>query len=91
MASNHTSWQAAADASNKKEQARVSKKYKGVKKAMGTFGEKDMEADPFQENDPVLDTMDVGRTHKLDQYARASALPKAKAKKILEETETLQK
>lgn len=91
MASSHTTWLAQADKSNKKEQTRVSKKYKGVKKAMGAFTEKDMNADPFQENDPIVDTMDIGRTHKLDQYARAAGLPQAKAKKILEETETLQK
>ncbi len=91
MSTSHTSWQDAADKSNKREQTRVSKKYSGVKKAMGAFTEKDMEADPFQENDPVLDTMDVGRTHKLSQYAKASSLPQAKAKAILEETETLQK
>ena len=84
-------WQGRADKSNKKEQARVDKKYPGTKKiGQGAFTESDMEADPFQEADPVLDVAPE-RTHKLDQYTRASGLSKPKAKKILMESGTLQK
>ena len=89
-------WQAAADKSNKTEQSRVSKKYKGVKKISAdvTKGGNTSFADdpsPFLDDDPIVDTMDVGRTHKLDQYSKASGLTKDKAKKVLTETETLQK
>ena len=86
-----TSWQGRVEQSNKKERARTVKKYPGTKKiGQGAFSESDMEADPFQESDRVLDVAPE-RTHKLDQYARASGLPKAKAKKILTESGTLQK
>ena len=86
-----STWQGRAEQSNKKDRARTAKKYPGTKKiGQGAFSESDMEADPFQENDPVLDIA-PDRTHKLDQYARASGLPKAKAKKILTESGTLQK
>lgn len=85
MATAHTSWQGRAQASNKKEQTRVTKKYKGVKKVGA--GKFDSEADPFMENDPILDDMDPGRSHDLKQYAKAAALPLNKAKKVLSEAE----
>ena len=88
MATNHTSWQGRAAQSNATEQKRVAKKYKGVKKiSQGSFSDSDMEADPFMENDPILDTMGTDRRHDPKQYAKASALPLSKAKKVLAESE----
>jgi hypothetical protein len=88
LATNHTSWQGRAAQSNSKEQARVAKKYKGVKKiSEGAFSDSDMEADPFMENDPVLDTMDPGRRHDPKQYAKAASLPLKRAKQVLKESE----
>jgi hypothetical protein len=91
MATKHTTWQGAATQSNKAEQKRVSKKYKGIKKIGVDSSKADSNDDPFQDQDPLLDGLDLGRTHKLDQYTRASGLSKTKAKKILTETGTLQK
>lgn len=88
MSTSHTSWQGRATQSNKKEQTRVAKKYKGVKKiSEGAFTDEDMDADPFMENDPILDTMGTDRRHDPKQYAKAAALPLSKAKKVLAESE----
>jgi hypothetical protein len=86
MASTH-SWQGAATQSNKKEQARVAKKYKGVKKIGVDSSKAASDDDPFQEDDPILDTMAIGRRHDSRQYAKAAALPLKRAKEILKESE----
>jgi hypothetical protein len=91
MSATHTSWMAHAQASNKKEQARVSKKYKGVKKTSVDLNKFDSDADPFMENDPVTDDMEITRRHDAKQYARAAAVSVPKARKILKETDTLLK
>lgn len=81
-----------AQSSNKKERARVSKKYPGVKTASANhWSEEEQNADPFGDNDPIIDTMGTDRKHSLSNYTKASGLPTAKAKKILVETETLKK
>ena len=85
MSTTHTTWQGHAEKSNKKERARVAKKY-GV-----TWSDEEQNADPFGDNDSVTDTMGSDRKHKLESYTKASGLPKSKAKKILTETDTLQK
>ena len=79
------SWQGRAAQSNVKERKRVAHKYKGVKK-VGSTGF-DADADPFMENDPVLDDMDIGRRHDPKQYAKAAALPLSRAKQVLKEVE----
>jgi len=92
MSTSHTSWQGHADQSNKTEQKRVAKKYNGVKKiSEGHFSEKDMDVSTTHDSDPIIDDMDIGRTHNAKQYAKASSLPESKAKQILKETDTLRK
>ncbi len=92
MSTSHTTWQGRATQSNAKEQQRVAKKYKGVKKiSEGSFSDSDMDVSTTHDDDPVLDDMELTRRHDAKQYARASALPLQKAKKILTETDTLKK
>jgi hypothetical protein len=92
MSSSHTSWQGAADRSNKIEQKRVAKKYNGVKKiSEGHFSDKDMDVSTTHDSDPLLDDMGIGQTHDAKQYSRAAALPLNKATKLLKETDTLRK
>lgn len=90
MSTTHTTWQGAVAQSNKKEQARVSHKYPGTKKISSRPDLSDDESDPFGENDSIL-SMGPTRSHNAKQYAKASGLPLSKAKKILKETDTLQK
>lgn len=83
-----TTWQRRAAQSNKKEQARVAKKYPGVKKiSRGDIPDHDLDADPFQENDPITDDMALDRRHDPKQYAKAAGLPLSRAKAILKESE----
>jgi len=90
VSTTHTTWQGAVDKSNASDRKRVASKYKGVKKIGTKLDEFDSEADPFGEADPIL-SMATDRSHNLEQYTRASGLPKAKAKRLLKDTGTLQK
>jgi hypothetical protein len=90
MSSTHTTWQGAVDKSNATDRKRVASKYKGVKKIGAKLEEFNSEADPFMENDPIL-SMAPERSHNLEQYTKASGMPKAKAKRLLKSTGTLQK
>lgn len=90
MSSSHTSWKGSVDRSNATDRKKVATKYKGVKKIGAKLDEFDSDADPFMENDPVL-SLAPSRSHNLEQYTKASGMSKAKAKRLLKATGTLQK
>jgi hypothetical protein len=75
------SWQGAAAQSNKVEQKRVAKKYKGVKKIGVDSSKADSDDDPFLQDDPIIDTMGTDRSHDPKQYARAAGLSVKEANK----------